>query len=379
LRPKGFLVGVVDDGTAGGVEEGFEFLVGQVDDGAVLGHGQGDLVVKEFAAEVHLSLRGQAVLEIAVAAGEETGFLLAGELAHLLERLVGAQGAGDGQGVVVVFLADALGTAEVEEDGLLEGVAGLGGRLGLKEEVDGFDHGFADELGQEHGLFLLDLAQHLLFALGGEAVGDGDFGPLVFEFGNFGGGGLSALAHGTGGFLGGGAGGTAGLVAFDVEGVGAVVEVIGGQHLVGRGVVQHQLGVGGGHLVGGLVAAQLGGGLLRGHAHGAQEVAVVDLHGDAGGVDVVVVVGVGGDGVGGGDVLDAVGLFNVEVVQRQHFGGEFAVDGVGEVVVLVGDVDAYLGHGQGIVEAAAVVLAVVAYGGDGVAAAEEQRAGQGQE
>lgn len=50
-----------------------------------------------------------------------------------------------------------------------------------------------------------------------------------------------------------------------------------------------------------------------------------------------------------------------------------AEDGFAEVVVLVGDVDAYLRKGEGIEDAAAVGFAGVGVdGGDGVAAGKEQ-------
>lgn len=70
--------------------------------------GEGDLVVEQFAMEREKCLRGEAVFETVVAPGEEA-LLWAAVLADVLDRLVGAQGAGDGEGIVVVALADAFG------------------------------------------------------------------------------------------------------------------------------------------------------------------------------------------------------------------------------------------------------------------------------
>ena len=101
--------------------------------------------------------------------------------------------------------------------------------------------------------------------------------------------------------------------------------------------------------------------------------AAVDLYGDAVGGDEIVVVGVGSDVVGCLDVFDAVGTLDVEVVEGEHLGGVLAEDGFAEVVVLIGDVDAYLRKWQGIKYSAAVGLARVGIdGGDGVAAGEKQ-------
>lgn len=159
--------------------------------------------------------------------------------------------------------------------------------------------GFADELGEYLSLTFFDLAKHLGFAFGGVAVGDSDVGTAVFKFGKLFGSGLGTLAEGARGLFCGGASGMPGAVAFDIEGVGAVVEIVGGEHFVGGGVVEDELGIGGSEAVGGVgVGGDTGesvGGFLRSETDGAQELAAVDLDGDAVGGDEIVVVGVGGD------------------------------------------------------------------------------------
>ena len=141
--------------------------------------------------------------------------------------------------------------------------ASAGGEI----EMDGLDDGLADELGHQDGFLLFYLFQHLGLPLEGVAVGDHDVGTAVFQFGDFLGGGLGTLTQTAGGAACGGHGRMTGLVATHIEGVGAVVEVVARQQLVGRGVVQDELGAHGVDLAGTLGGAYLDGGLLRGEAH----------------------------------------------------------------------------------------------------------------
>ena len=128
-----------------------------------------------------------------------------------------------------------------------------------------------------------------------------------------------------------------------------------------RGIVEHQLGVaraGRSHLHG---RSHFGGNLFGRHAHGAEQMPVVHLHGYAAGRDKEIVVRVGTHGVGGLNVADAVRFIHVEIIQGQHLRSILAVYRIAEVIVHIRHIHTNLRAGQGIEKALATGGTVIAH------------------